>query len=146
VIALGRTFKESFEPADNVTILRNLSKLELRWIYQRARAVLVITKANSHGSGLTVIKEAMAMACPVIATDTPGLRDIIEPGKTGFLVPVGDIKAIQQAVEILTNNPDFGCKIGLAGREFVMNDRCFQRNNREYADVLLKLLGSPRSQ
>jgi glycosyltransferase involved in cell wall biosynthesis len=49
-----------------------------------------------------VLKEAMALAKPVVATDMGGARDIVEVGKTGLLVPPGDSEALAQAVgEIL---------------------------------------------
>ena len=34
--------------------------------------------------------EAMSHGVPVVATDIPGNRDLVVPGETGYLVPVGD--------------------------------------------------------
>jgi glycosyltransferase involved in cell wall biosynthesis len=38
--------------------------------------------------------EAMAMGKPVIATDAPGCRDVVEDGKTGFIAPVKNPRAL----------------------------------------------------
>ena len=38
----------------------------------------------------TVTIEAMAAGLPVVATDTPGCRDLVENGRTGFKVTYGD--------------------------------------------------------
>jgi len=47
------------------------------------------------GWGLSVI-EAGASACPVVASDSPGLKESVVDGKTGFLVPHGDIPALAE--------------------------------------------------
>jgi glycosyltransferase involved in cell wall biosynthesis len=49
----------------------------------------------------TVIGEAMASGIPVIATDIGGIRELVEPGVTGFLVPPGDSRALADAMERL---------------------------------------------
>jgi len=42
--------------------------------------------------------EAMAAACPIVATDVPGCRDLIRHGETGLLVPYGDPAALAGAL------------------------------------------------
>lgn len=54
--------------------------------------------------------EAMACGVPVIATDVPGNRELIEHGTTGLLVPFGDTAGLGRAINNLLENP------GLAGR------------------------------
>jgi glycosyltransferase involved in cell wall biosynthesis len=56
------------------------------------RAHVVVNPSSKEGWGVTVI-EANACGTPVIASDVPGLRDAVVDGKTGFLVPFGDIEA-----------------------------------------------------
>lgn len=45
--------------------------------------------------------EAMAAACPIVATDVPGCRDLIRHEQTGLLVPYGDIQALGGSMERL---------------------------------------------
>ena len=52
------------------------------------------------GWGLSVI-EAGACATPVVASDSPGLCESVVDGKTGFLVPHGDIPQLAEKIEIL---------------------------------------------
>ena len=53
----------------------------------------------SYREGLPrVILEAMAMAKPVITTDTAGCRETVISNKNGFLVPVKDAKALSKAM------------------------------------------------
>lgn len=52
----------------------------------------------------TVVMEAMICSIPVIATDIPGTRELIENGKTGFLVKPCDVAGLaNMIIEILNN-------------------------------------------
>ena len=55
-----------------------------------------------------VLIEAMACGCPVVATDAPGgSREVLEDGRHGELVAVGDAKALAAALErTLEGRPD----------------------------------------
>lgn len=58
--------------------------------------------------------EAMALGLPVVATDCPpgGPRMVITPGENGLLVPVGDEKALAEAINQLIENPEYAAKLG----------------------------------
>ena len=65
---------------------------------------LAVNPSPKEGWGLTVI-EANACGTPVIAADSPGLRDSVKDGETGLLYPYGDTnKAAEQILELLKNN------------------------------------------
>jgi glycosyltransferase involved in cell wall biosynthesis len=70
-----------------------------RWM---KNADLFIFSSRSEGFGL-VLLEALYCEVPVIATDCEvGPREILENGKYGKLVPVGDAREMQKAInEIL---------------------------------------------
>lgn len=54
----------------------------------------------------TALIEAMACACPVVATDCPGgTREILQDGRYGALVPVGDAPALADAMARTLANP-----------------------------------------
>ncbi len=65
--------------------------------------------------------EAMCMEKVVLATDTPGCREIVVPGQTGFLVPARNIRALVQAMLSIVALPlDLRIKIGQAARQRVV--------------------------
>jgi glycosyltransferase involved in cell wall biosynthesis len=63
--------------------------------------VIVPLNAVKIARGQVVILEAMAVGKPVIATETVGTEDYIEPGVNGFLVPPGDVPALRDAIRRL---------------------------------------------
>ncbi len=70
-----------------------------------------------------VIMEAMALAVPVVATRCGGPEEIIEDGKSGFLVPVGDEEQLAKRVKILLNDAEKRKTIGLNGQKRI--EECF---------------------
>ena len=64
--------------------------------------------------------EAMAMELPIITTDVPGCRDLIEDSKNGFLVPVRNVSALADAMErMILLSSDARAEMGKAGRAMV---------------------------
>ncbi len=64
---------------------------------------LLVNTSPKEGWGLTGV-EAMGCGTPVIASDSPGLRDSIVDGETGFLVEHGDVEKLAgRIVEVLAN-------------------------------------------
>ena len=62
--------------------------------------------------------EALALGLPCISTDCPcgGPAMLIQPGKTGLLVPVGDCKALQSAMKKYMDDPDYAANLGNKAR------------------------------
>lgn len=69
--------------------------------------------SNTEGMPNSVI-EAMCLGLPVIATDCPcgGTAELIEDGKNGILVPVGDEKALAEAMKKILLNPELEKRLG----------------------------------
>src|SRR5690606_36362314 len=58
----------------------------------------------SHREGFPrAAMEASAMGLPVVATDIRGCREVVDPGRNGLLVPVGDPRALREAMEELAD-------------------------------------------
>ncbi|MBE6677727.1 MAG: glycosyltransferase family 4 protein [Ruminococcaceae bacterium] len=63
------------------------------------------------GTPRTVL-EAMSMARPVITSDAPGCRQTVEDGVNGYLVPVKDPKALEEAMLKFVKDPSLVEKMG----------------------------------
>lgn len=66
-----------------------------------------------------ILLEAMAMGKPIIATDIEGIKEILENGRTGLLVPPRDPQALSEAIGDLLIHKDKARQIGLAARKAV---------------------------
>ena len=88
----------------------------LRDHYRKAEIVAVAVRPNLHVSGITATLEAMASGRPVVVSDTPGMRDYVDDGVTGLLVPPGDATAMSAAVQSLLRNPQRATEMAEASR------------------------------
>jgi glycosyltransferase involved in cell wall biosynthesis len=65
---------------------------------------VLVLPSDAEGFGLVLI-EAMAAGVPVIGTNVPGIRDVIEDGVSGLLVPARNPRALANAIETILNDP-----------------------------------------
>jgi glycosyltransferase involved in cell wall biosynthesis len=61
--------------------------------------------------------EAMQFGLPIISSPEGGIEDVVEEGKTGFLVPQKDPVSLANRLEQLIMNPELRIKMGDAGRK-----------------------------
>jgi glycosyltransferase involved in cell wall biosynthesis len=84
-------------------------------------AMDVVVCASTQGEGLTgSIREALAMARPVVSTDVAGNRELVRPGETGMLTPPRDPHGLGRAISTLLGNRAEAARFGAAGRELVL--------------------------
>jgi len=121
--------------ADRVIFTGHLS--DVRPVY-RDIDLLALT---SHTEGLpNVILEALCMETPVLATDVGGVREVVEDGRTGVLLPAGAIDAIADRLVRLLDSPQWAGELARNGKATVLERFSFrQRVAKEEAvcrDVL----------
>ena len=76
-----------------------------------AKSWVLAYPSPKEGWGLSVI-EAGACATPTIASNSPGLRESVRDGETGFLVPHGDIAAMAEKFRLLFCDPALRLRLG----------------------------------
>lgn len=99
----------------NVRFLNFISAEEKLSLLRRAWATVLASPKE--GWGITNI-EAAACGTPVIASDSPGLRESVVNEKTGFLVKHGDVKALAASMARIAASPALVASLGTAGRQF----------------------------
>jgi glycosyltransferase involved in cell wall biosynthesis len=83
-----------------------------------AHASLFVLSSVFEGLGMVLI-EALACGCPAVSTDCPsGPQEILDRGRYGTLVPVGDEKALAAAILQALDAPLEKAKLAARGSEF----------------------------
>ena len=107
---------------DVVELLGDRTPDQVRSLLERAdvlAAPCVVAENGDRDTMPVVVKEALAMEVPVVASDAVGLPEVVRP-EWGRLVPPGDADALADALdEVLSLPPDERAAMGRAGREFV---------------------------
>lgn len=77
--------------------------------------------------GVSVL-EASSCGVPVIASNTGGLPEVVEAGKSGILVNPADETALANAIDLLVKNPEIRTKMGNFGRNFILENYSWVRS------------------
>ena len=105
----------SLDLGGRVRFLGFVSEDEKLALLRRAWAVALASPKE--GWGLTNV-EAEACATPVVASNSPGIRESVQDGVTGFLVPHGDVRALAAAFGRLAESRELVASIGSSARRF----------------------------
>ena len=96
----------------------------------------VVVLPSYYGEGLPkILIEAAACGKPIITTDHQGCRDAIIPNKTGILIPPRDTKALTSALKKLLNSPDLCKKMGLAARNYAIENFDIKSVNEKHLRI-----------
>lgn len=82
------------------------------------------------GTPLTLI-EAMMSGLPVVTTSTCGMRDVVEDGRTGLLVPVRSPDAIAGAIDRLVGSMELRARLGRAAHGYAAQHHTWRYVARE---------------
>ena len=96
----------------------------------RSLDVLVHASKTPEPFGQVII-EGMAAELPVVATDGGGAREIIDNGRTGILVPMGDAAALAEALAQLLTQPARARALAAAGRRHVLEHFTVEKSARQ---------------
>ena len=97
----------------------------VRWVGARedvervwAESHIAVLPSSREGLPKSLL-EAAACARPIIATDTPGCREIVRHGETGLLVPTDDAVSLADAIARLAGDRDLRETLGRRARQLV---------------------------
>lgn len=105
-----------------------------------AEAAIVVVPSLGEGFGMVAL-EAMERGRAVIASSVGGLPEIVEQGKTGLVVPNGDVTGLAEALVELGSDPSRARAMGEAGRLRALAEfrqgRCTDEHERLYGAALV---------
>ena len=112
----------------------------------------IVCLASSYGEGIPrILLEAAACGRAIVATDSPGCREVVRHGENGLLVPAGDGEALAAAIAQLIENAPLRNATGTRGREIAVTEFSMEQvinaNLAMYRSLLLSAgLEIPRNQ
>lgn len=112
--------------------------------YYRAADLTILPSDVPESFGLVLI-ESLACATPVVASNLPGVRTVVEHGNDGVLVPPGDVTALTIALDVLLGNPVQRKAMGRCGRAKVLARYAWPMIGTRLEQIYAEVLGGYRS-
>ena len=100
---------------EDIVVAHNVPSAQGMSAWMRS-SVAVVPSVWAEPLGLVAV-EAMLVGRPVVASDVGGLRDVVQHGFNGLMVPPADVDALASALDTLIENPGLRQQLGQAGRE-----------------------------
>jgi glycosyltransferase involved in cell wall biosynthesis len=100
---------------------------------------LFVLPSLSEGCPVALL-EAMASGLVCIATDIPGSQDIIEHGRSGWLVPPGDAEQLAGAINTLIASPAERARLSAAARSRILAHYTIERETALHEELYFELL------
>ena len=129
----------SLDLGDRVRFLGRISEHEKLALLRRAWAL--VFASPKEGWGITNL-EAAACATPVVASNSPGIRESVRDGETGYLVPHGDTSAMAAAMDRVAASRELVEQLGRAARAFA-ETFTWERAANETAAHLARVVAAP---
>jgi len=108
------------------------------------RADILVLPSQGEGLPMSIL-EALAHKVAVIATPVGSIPELIEDGKTGLLIPVGDGAALADAIRHLIANPDERARLAAAGRLLFEHELDVDIYARRLADLYTEVAADAAS-
>jgi colanic acid/amylovoran biosynthesis glycosyltransferase len=96
-----------------------------------------LTAGNQDEEGIpNVLKEAMAVGIPVVATRHSGIPELVDDGVSGMLVPERDTAALVGRIHHLFTHPDEWAALGANGRAKIEREFDIEHLNNRFVELL----------
>ncbi len=129
-------------PQESVEFVGALPQTELPAILGSAHALVLASVEE----GLALVQaQAMACACPVIATTATGAEDLFTDGVEGFIVPDRDVDGLADRMQRLIDEPGLQERLSAAALERVQTIGGWREYGDKWESLLYKLTGQPEA-
>lgn len=127
-LSINKDYAKRFEPMGFVEDLNDFYK----------KISVYVHPSVVEGFGITVL-EAMAYGRPVIVAEGAGASELVTDGHDGFVIPIRDVKAIQEKIQYFKDNPDEIKRMGKNAME-TAKKYTWENIREQYIDEYKKLL------
>jgi len=119
------------------------------WLYYHGHCENIADELNdidivclpSYREGLPKsLLEAASAGKPIVATDVPGCREVVEHGVNGFLVPPKNPEKLADSIQTLIENPELRKDFGLKSREKAVKEFAIEKIINQTLDLYKELL------
>ena len=108
--------KEEFEKIKSDGSIVSVGKVPANDVYRYMASIDVLVHPTYREGFGKVLQEAMGMCLPIITTDVPGPKEVVEDGVSGILVPVKNEKALAEEMTRLYEDEVLRKSLSIAGR------------------------------
>jgi glycosyltransferase involved in cell wall biosynthesis len=124
-LLVGAEDSESMERLTQEEIIQLKQAVDWRGYRSDVATILAITDIfvlpTIYHEGIPrVLLEAAAMKLPIVTTNSPGCKEVVENGKNGFLIPAHNAEALSNAINCLLEAPEIRIRFGEDSREKAM--------------------------
>ncbi len=100
---------------------------------------LVVALSDNEGFGLTII-EAMSSGAAVLASEAGAWPEVVRAGKDGYVVPINDLPAVIDKMDLLLSDQEQLAQMGINGRERVLEHYSVQREAKQLVEFYRGLM------
>jgi glycosyltransferase involved in cell wall biosynthesis len=122
---------------DRVQVLGPGSRAQVRTVLQSSDLFVLSSRSEAIS---TAALEAMAVGLPVVVTDVGGMREGVDDGVEGLVVPARDPDAMAEAIATLARDPARRATMGANGRRRVVREYDYLERTRRLRDQYARLL------
>ncbi len=95
---------------------------------------------DAEGGFPVILTEIIATGMPVVAFDHCDMPEIIQDGKSGYLVPEKDVNAMTEKLEYMIEHPEIWLEMGKYGRQFVEEQFDIEVLNKRLVEIYRNLI------
>jgi glycosyltransferase involved in cell wall biosynthesis len=125
--------------ADRVTFAGGVPWEELPEYYRAADVGVLPSISRLEAFGLVGL-ESMASERPVVLSDIPGVREVIQDGRSGLLSRPTDPRDLAEKINTLIDDPTLRRDMGKRGRQRVLANFTWEVVGKQFRDIYLRLL------
>jgi len=138
LVGVGFRFRTLTEVVAEENLGRSVHFLGERWDAPKLLRLADVFVLPSLYEGMsTALLEAMALSVPVVATAVSGTPEVIEDGKTGYLVAPADPVSLAHAISAVLDDPRRAARMARGALRTVTRRHSFQRMVDAVEEILL---------